>query len=161
MNEIRQEIKQKGYSYNMLSFSEISGTTADTGDDISIPELEQHINFLNSSCEVKSYRPLTGNKLFVFIKKVIRKLTTFYVEPIVASQNEVNIANIKVLSALFFNTKKQTEADSEQEKIIQLADKLNVLELKLKTASSEIETLTDRIASLEKENSELKTRGEN
>lgn len=161
MNEIRQEIREKGYSYNMLSFSEVTDTAADSSVELNLPELEQNMNYLNNSYNVISYRPLTGNKLVVLVKRVIRKLTKFYVEPIVAAQNEFNAFNVRVLNSFFHNLKRQSETQSETDRINELADKLSVLELKLKTASSEIETLNDRIALLEKENSELKNRGEN
>lgn len=156
MSDIRQEIKDKGYSYNMLSFSEVTEIVADNGDGVDLNEIENNMNYLNNSYNIVSYRPLTGNKLVIFVKRVIRKLTKFYVEPIVAAQNEFNAFNVRVLNALFKNIRQQSEEQSEMDKINELMNKLDTLELQLKTVSADNDNLRKRITLLEKENSELK-----
>lgn len=158
MNEIRQEIKEKGYTYDMLSFKEVFTVQTDGSNEVDIAEIDGNLGYLNSSYEIMAYRPLAGNKLFVFIKKVIRKLTKFYIEPIVASQNEFNAYNVRVLNALSGYVKKQAAVKDEASLAEELSDRMSTMELQLKTAASEIRTLNDRISQLEKENKELKDR---
>ena len=54
---------------------------------------------INAYWELKSTRKVLGG-VAVFFKKVIRRLTSFYVEPIVEEQNKVNeiVTNIAIMS---------------------------------------------------------------
>lgn len=150
MKEIRQEIKEKGYTYDMLSFNENISISATDTENISFDEINQQLSYLNNNYSVVSYRPLNGNKLAVFIKKVIRKLTKFYVEPIVASQNEFNAYNVRTLNALVSVAENSRNNDKKQD-MDALKEKISVMELQLKTNASEICMLNEKIAKLEKE----------
>jgi len=97
MEEIRQEIQEKGYTNDMLSFDDI------TDFDEENKTLEDYFDILNSIWNVQAYRELPGgnglvSKLNVFIKKVLRKLIKFYIEPIVADQNEFNANCVRLLN---------------------------------------------------------------
>lgn len=99
MEEIRQEIQEKGYTNDMLSFDDI------TDFDEENKTLEDYFDILNSIWNVQAYRELPGgnglvSKLNVFIKKVLRKLIKFYIEPIVADQNEFNANCVRLLNMI-------------------------------------------------------------
>ena len=157
MQEIRQEIKDKGYTNDMLSFREIAAPPSVNDNALNISDLDANMNYLNNSYMIVSCRPLQGNGLFVFIKKVIRKLTKFYVEPIVSAQNEFNAFNVRVLNVLSAFAKKQSEVPDEKDTVSGLSERLSTLELQLKTAASEISALRERVNELESENKELKS----
>ncbi len=149
MQGIRQEIKDKGLTSDMLSFEDVpyqkpgdavSGCTMDS------EEIRNAMVYLNGHYNIQPYKPLGGNALFVFIKKVIRKLTKFYVEPIVFDQNDFNANTVRVLNAVV-----QTEQNGSQDSSSELLHRLEVLELNQKQ-------LTMQIEALQKENAALRER---
>ena len=156
MQEIRDEIKEKGYTYDMLSFKDISVSPCSDKEKASIESAEKDLAYMGNTSFVAAYRPLAGNKLAVLIKKVIRKLTKFYVEPIVASQNEFNNAAVQSVGSVIDLIKQQKPDESSSVSIDEVSERLSTLELQLKTAYSEIRTLNERINQLEAENDHLK-----
>jgi len=93
MSEIRREIKEKGYKDEDILFSEIPLYSSAYGL-IHSGEFEDNLGFLRANNAIAAYRPLKSNRivgfLIIFLKKIIRKLTKFYIEPIVTDQNENN-----------------------------------------------------------------------
>ena len=152
MQEIRNEIKEKGYSYDMLSFKDISVTSIPTNENVTIENAEKQLMYMDNISSVAAYRPLDGNKLFVIVKKIIRKLTKFYIEPIVASQNEFNKATVQSVSNLL-NLEKAYGFNSNND---ELSEKISTLELQIRTAYSEIKALNEKIDRLEAQNISLK-----
>ena len=53
-------------------------------------ELEDAVEYLSCNYEVQPYEVLRGNKIAVFIKRCIRKVTGFFILPIVRQQNTLN-----------------------------------------------------------------------
>lgn len=146
MQDIRQEIKDKGLTSDMLSFEDVpyqkpgdavSGCTMDS------EEIRNAMVYLNGHYNIQPYKPLGGNALFVFVKKVIRKLTKFYVEPIVFDQNDFNANVVRVLNAV-----QQSEAAGAQDNSAELLHRLDVLELNQKQLTMQIEALQKENASL-------------
>lgn len=149
MQEIRREIKEKGLTSDMLSFEDVpykkaEDMSAETGNLSKDAEIS--LRYINSRYSIQPYKELGGNLITVFIKKVIRKLTKFYVEPVVFEQNEFNGHAVKVINAL--NNSVGGENDSAA-KLEEMMEKIEILELNQKNLSLRIETL-------EKENRELK-----
>lgn len=97
MNEIRAEIKEKGLTSDMLSFEEIPvrqaviATTQENEADIALAYINHHY-------AVQPYKQLQGSGIKVFVKKVIRKLVKFYVEPVVFDQNTFNAHVVRVIN---------------------------------------------------------------
>lgn len=102
MQEIRQEIADKHLTPDMLSFEDVPFAKADamSGSGLDSEEARNAMTFLNSHYNVQAYKPLAGNPVAVFVKKVIRKLTKFYVEPVVNDQNDFNANTVRMLNAL-------------------------------------------------------------
>jgi hypothetical protein len=93
INDIRQEIRGKGYSNDILSFD-------DCFDQVFINNIR---NFIN----INPHKNIQGNKIVVLIKKIIRKLIKFYIVPIVDDQNAFNnyIINNLQLQIKYLNKK--------------------------------------------------------
>ena len=143
MQNIRKEIKEKGLSSDMLSFEDVPYQKPDAAvNGAGSEEVKNSLVYLNGHYNVQPYKPLGGNPLFVFIKKVLRKLMKFYIEPIVNDQNKFNANVVRVL-----NAQQNTRAPDTDE----LMKRLEVLELNQKQ-------LTLRVAALQQENAALRSR---
>ena len=133
MADIKREIKEQGLTGDMLSFEDVPyKKTPQAGGSV-----KEALDFLNSNYNVQPYKELKGNPLKVFFKKVIRKLTKFYVEPITEEQNGINSGIVTALNGLSENTSDD------------MANRVETLEL----ANKE---LIMRLDKLEKENEELR-----
>lgn len=143
MQGIRQEIKDKGLTSDMLSFEDVPYRKPDAVvNGAGTEEVQESLIYLNAHYNVQPYKPLGGNALVVFIKKVLRKLMKFYIEPIVNDQNQFNANVVRVLNA-------QQDADAPD--VQELVKRLEVLELNQKQMSL-------RMAALQQENAALRSR---
>lgn len=148
MQEIRQSIKEKNLSSDMLSFEDVPYRTAEDAGDASdaSSNIANSLRYINIHYNIQPYKPLAGNPVKVFIKKVIRKLVKFYVEPIVFEQNEINGHSVQLINSIM-NDVKTREKDNENMK--DLEERIEILELNQKNLSVQIDML-------EKENKLLK-----
>ena len=137
MDDIRSEIKEKGYTSDVLSFTEVTGKSTSRGETLTDYELMDTLDTADSLAIVPFERPITGNPIAVFIKKIIRKFIRFYNRPIVEQQNEFNAC---ILSA--------TGAASK--KTIALSKKADLLEKKLYFLAMENKYLREKLELLEK-----------
>lgn len=145
MHSIRQEIKEKNLSPDMLSFEDVPYRKPDSAVNGCAPDSEEVRNsliYLNGHYNVQPYKPLGGNALFVFIKKVIRKLVKFYIEPIVNDQNQFNANVVRVLNA---------QQNAPAPDTAELVKRLEMLELNQKQMAL-------RISALQQENAALRSR---
>ena len=85
-------------------------------------------------------------RIKVFIKKVIRKLTKFYVEPVVFEQNSFNAAAVNVLNVMKSSAESRQEDNSGE-----LMSRLETLELAQKELRSRIDFLERENAALREE----------
>lgn len=151
MQQIKNEIKEKNLTSDMLSFDDVPYKTAEEmnlADKNILQDTEPASIYVNSHYYIQPYKELSGNPFAVFVKKVIRKLTKFYVEPITFEQNEFNVNVVRLINSLR-NSENNRNADAE--KSDKLLSRIEVLELKQKSLASKIEKL-------EKENADLKQR---
>ena len=139
LDDIRREIKEKGLTADMLSFSDV---VRDDEVCLSEEEAESCLSNLSRSSVIPESRRLEGNPLIVFIKRVIRRLTRFYIRPIVDAQNEFNAYAVRAAQA--FNRQAGGARDVKR-----LEARVAALELGLQAAASENKMLISRIAALE------------
>lgn len=118
MTEIRDDIRKKGYTNDLLSFDDV---IVDTGS-INVTKFEkvkfnEEIFTINHEWDVQAYRPLHGNKVAVFFKKVIRKLVYFFVEPIVLAQNGFNASLVRMMNEMncYIDERDQEIAELKEE----------------------------------------------
>lgn len=105
MQQIRADIKTSGADKIPLSFAEqapVAGASIDvsscyTGKN---DELSKAVTYLSTHYEIPAYEILTGNKIKVFFKKACRKLSAFFVLPIVRQQNILNYHYFRAAEAV-------------------------------------------------------------
>ena len=118
-SEIRTDIKEKGYRNDDVSFNEAT-VCSSCGSLIHSNSLVENIMSLHAGKNVEAYRVLKSNGIFgslaVLVKKVVRKLIKFYVEPIVEDQNGVNVLTTSCLEDLYL------DIESLRKKIDQLEE---------------------------------------
>lgn len=131
MTEIRQEIADRHLTPDMLSFADVPvpGPQVSDAAGWNSPEAQNALTYLNSRCVIQPYKELAGNPLAVFLKKVIRKLIKFYIEPIAEEQSVFN-AN----TAHLFNALDQQENSGS---IREIASRLDVLEAQVRQLQNE------------------------
>ena len=145
MEDIRAEIKEKGYTSDMLSFTEVTGKSTFKGEGLDECDLVDNLDTANSLCMVPFDRPLPGNPIVVFFKKVIRKLIRFYIRPTVEQQNEFNAQIVRAVNTVGkYALEIKARPDSEE-----LGKKVELLEMKLETANKENAELRARLERIE------------
>lgn len=129
MQKIREEIKNKGYTSDMLSFSDVE-TPSEEGYSYNYEELCRLVYQVNQSCSVAWVRELPGNPIVVFIKKIIRTLAAFLIAPMSDDQNVFNGSATRVINQLmgYINMQNgkieemERNMDLLEEKVARLAD---------------------------------------
>ncbi len=114
--------------FENVRYSEKAGAVVPENPDEAISEMRAY-------SYVRSYRQLTGKKCEVFLKKVVRKMIKFYVEPIVDGQNDFNASAETTITSL----------RNVQKKLIRRIEKME----------TENSRLVKRIEKLEEENNRL------
>lgn len=134
MAEIKRGIKEQGLTADMLSFEDVPFKKTAQGGSAS-----EALDYITSHYYIQPYKELKGNPVKVFIKKVIRKLVKFYVEPVVFEQNDFNANAVTVMKSL------------SEGQAADLSGKVETLELAQKE-------LLIRLDKLERENKELRAK---
>jgi len=129
MKQIRAEIAEKGLQDDAIEFEELMGIDSmDESQDFSRKRLNENVTYLNEHWEVSAYRELyvssgLKGKMFVFVKKVIRKLTKFYVEPIVNDQNQYNAGVTRSMNEMRRFIRETQQENQELKKRIEKLEK--------------------------------------
>ncbi len=145
MDEIRTEIKEKGYTADMLSFDDVSKLAIipiGDSENYDPDEFNGIVSYLDANSTVAVNIPPKGNFIVIFIKKVIRKFIT---RPLARQQSEYNVYSARAFTML----KSYTESLPSPERIIEISNKIELLDLKLEAANKEIERLNAKISELE------------
>ncbi len=101
MSQIREEIKEKGLTKDMLSFDDVIVDTSNMNSDHFEKDIfAEQLDKVNQSWELTSYKILHGNKVAVVFKKVIRKMLYFLIDPILADQSDFNASNVRLMNQL-------------------------------------------------------------
>ena len=132
MQEIKADIKEKGYTNDLLSFNDIvvdtSTMNASKFDKIAFNE---EIYTVNHTWNVQAYRVINGSKIALFFKKVVRKMVYFFVEPIVLEQDGFNASIVRLMNQMncyVDETKEQNLALKKQ--VEDLTEKIKQFEQK-------------------------------
>lgn len=103
MEEIRQEIRERGYCQSDIKFEDIPIDHEDLGTDreeFNREEFQKNIDYINARWEVAYYFPIGEGKIRIFIKRVIRKLVKFLIYPMNQDQNEMNASFVRCINQL-------------------------------------------------------------
>ncbi len=146
MNDIRAEIKEKGYTADgILSFNEIATVSTNrVENNFSVNDYNGVVSYLNTAYAVPVSMPLPGNPIIVFIKKIIRKFTRVTIRPVTEHQTEYNAYTARAFGMISTYIEENSGVTATQ-----LSERLNMLELKLQTATKEIDRLNIKISELE------------
>lgn len=132
MEEIREDIIKKGLTNDMLSFSDVV-----LDDDIiraiafNKIAFNEELYLLNRNWNIQPYKDLGNNqgiknKIKVLLKKIIRKMIKFYVEPVVYEQDTFNASVVKSMNLInSFIDQKNKEIEKLQEEIEKLKQENN------------------------------------
>ncbi len=121
MAQIRQDIREKGLSSDMLSFEDIpyrKPAGSESAGRVGSEEYGRKLLWLKAHSYIQPYKQLCGNAVSVFAKKVIRKMAKFYIEPVVFEQNDFNANVVSVIDSL-------SEANKRLEERIDALEKEN------------------------------------
>ncbi len=145
MSDIKAEIKEKGYTSDMLSFEDVANTAIipiGNFDSFTPDEFNGIVSYLDANSTVAVNIPPKGNFIVIFIKKVIRKLI---IRPVARQQSEYNVYTARAFTML----KNYTELLPSPEKLTELVNKVEILDLKLSEANKKIAELNAKISELE------------
>lgn len=101
MQEIREDIKEKGYKASDLSFADIplNQELVLQGGDYDEQILMNVLQEANTRVQVDCYQPVGGG-LKGFMKKVIRKIMSPIMVPVVGDQNQFNASTVQTLNQM-------------------------------------------------------------
>jgi len=128
ISEIRAEIKENGYTSDLLSFKDINIAEA-----TNLEEIISLSYFTRSKAEIEEY-PDWGNgssfaSIKVFVKKAIRKCLKFYIVPIVEKQNQYNVlAADRIVDYCKLLEQKEDQIINLRKRILELEKKYDKLE---------------------------------
>lgn len=121
MQEIREEIKEKGYKESDLSFLDIpvkSQNEVRMEEQFSEQRLRELLHLVNVSTDVRYYRNYTGNFFKTFIKKVIRKILAPLLFPLCQEQEQYNSSVTRTLNQMYQYISIQEKRIGELEKAV-------------------------------------------
>lgn len=121
MEEIRTEIKEKGYKESDLSFSDIPVRQDDTNEIselFSADRLISLVNAANTSTRVDFYRPITDGGLKGMIKKAIRKMMKPLLLPLCQEQEKYNSILVQTINQMKLYIEIQEKRIDDLESII-------------------------------------------
>ena len=140
MDGIKAEIKEKGYTADMLSFEDVTKISVISVDGFDQGAFSGIVSYMNSSYTLPISKPVAGNRIKRFIKKILRKIARFMLRPVVEHQSEYNCYSAKGFAML-------------EDHIKSVNGKVALLEAKLESSEKEITELKAKIAKLESEQS--------
>ena len=139
MSEIRENIKERGYTEKELTFAKFADDYKKKNCVGDIPKtynrdaFENNLRKLDEGREITPWKLLVGNKIKVFIQKVIRKSIRFYVDPIVDEQNRNNYLITCLIS--------QLEAKGNSSEAVDVIE----LQSQIKELKKEVASLKERL----------------
>ena len=137
MEEIRKNIEARGVSEEVLGFNEVDSST-EIRNGIPVDEmiydendLNQYIQYARAAHNIPYYEPIQEGKLKVFVKRVMRKLMAFQMQPLRDRQNHFNYNSIQCIRQIAVHMAELEDALIQKEEIIEeLQTRIEVLENK-------------------------------
>jgi hypothetical protein len=135
LEEIRKEIKENGYTNDLLSFDDcqvnMEGMSLNYFNKRAFYEDVVSINHLWNVAPDHAI-PFSGNifkKFMTFVKKIIRRLIKFHVDPIVSDQRRFNADVVKAMNMVnAYIDEKEIEIERLTLKQEQLSKRIRQLE---------------------------------
>lgn len=143
MEEIRENIKKRGYTPDMLSFNDVKTQMPENSGGVTtfnVHELRTQVQDTNLHCSLQYYAMIPSGGIKSFIKRSVRKLLRFLILPIVDEQNIFNGCAVRSLNQLEAYVQEQEEIHDQDTKTMEL------LEEKLESLTKRCEELEKRLA---------------
>ena len=128
VKEIQEEIKEKGLTDDLPKFQSLAPGSSMTVFDKDF--FTESLYKMNSGYKIAAYRHLNGTKIMILIKRVLRKLMKFYIEPITYDVSNFNTYTVQTMNQVgaYINTQKDYEEriialESEVEKLTKQLDR--------------------------------------
>lgn len=120
MEEIREDIKRKGYKESDLSFNDIPIKDSEEllVGQFNANELERTLHNANVGVRVDFYKPIEGNALKKATKKLIRKIMKPVLYHLCESQERYNANVAQTLNQLYLYIQKQEAHINDLERLI-------------------------------------------
>lgn len=146
MEEIRAEIKEKGYTGDMLSFADVpmESEEGESAERFDTDLLRSSVQYYNAHHNVALDRPLTGNPVTVALKKLVRKCTRFYAEPYVREQNGLNACTSQFQTQMEMYVQESRAHNNKA-----LLERIETLELQQKNTRLEMDKMQNQIRALQ------------
>jgi hypothetical protein len=119
MNQIRQEIRDKGYKDEEILFDDVILSSVAT--PYNMQSYKEELEKMVQNRLVLSYRDVSSDRkvvgpILTFFKKLFRRMIAFYIEPIVDDQNLLNECSTTLYAQIFNKFAENEEKISELEK---------------------------------------------
>lgn len=127
MNEIRENIKKRGYIDDILSFEDMSSSNGIDyiGTDFNYTEFAIYLSIINDGWNIPYYRDIPQRGLKGFIKKVIRKILFSQFNPIMEEQSRYNANLANIMNQLNnYLLKQQIELEKSSKRITELEKRM-------------------------------------
>lgn len=136
IEEIQAEISEKHWEQEPILFDEVPVMDCDAlhaGGAFDREFLRAATNEMNQRWEIRAYRPLLGERIKVFIKRVFRKLMKFYIEPVTEDISEYNAYTVRSVNSICaYIDEQQKQNEKLSEKIDRLEQEVILLKSKMK-----------------------------
>ena len=125
MKQIREEIKEKGYKEEDLSFEDITVPAVESVSTVEPDEgaLSLALNNANKMVRVDYYRPIEGKGLKKVLKKFVRKFVKPAVYHLCVNQETFNTGTVQTLNQMYLYIQRQESRIAELER--RLSEKEN------------------------------------
>jgi len=104
LSDIRLEIAAKGLRNTVLPFEEVHASPFEAVTSYDPARFSQLVSDMDRQKQVRAYRKLRSNRIIgpaiIFVKKIIRKMSKFYIEPIVEDQNAFNATVVQGMQSI-------------------------------------------------------------
>lgn len=129
MNEIREDIQKKGYTKDQLSFEDFSSQSAGLThygfDEKTALEI---LSDASRQWQLTSWKPLTGGKIKIFFKRVIRHCAYWLMDPVLLDQSNFNSSSVKMMDQFVsYVDLRSSETDDMRKQISALQEEVEAL----------------------------------
>lgn len=131
MEEIRQNIKDQGYTESLLSFQDVKPKEYIAGNGkLDLQKLHRVLNVVNEKQKIEYYHQFIPHRgVKNIIKAGIRKILRFLIQPFTETQTEFNVSSALTLNQISYFIIEQLNQNEEYEtKIAELEKRIKELE---------------------------------
>jgi hypothetical protein len=101
MQEIREEIKEKGYKPSDLSFTDIAVKEVHVEETYNAQQLQEALQAAKTFVRVDYYKPIDGKGPKAITKKMIRKMLKPLLFPLCQEQEQYNVNAVQTMNQMY------------------------------------------------------------